>query len=151
MKKIMPLKEHTKEDKKGVYNPESYKNTVGVIESMFLPHLEHDFQNFVSNNESVINTYLYWKDKIEEIKYRLNPTFTLAIIKNRSSSPSIVAKVKWKYQFKGEYKKTPYLSVYIGSLENYPKGLKDSGLFYDAPKKIQEYLNKSCPVQFNLD
>jgi hypothetical protein len=149
MNKILTLNESNKEDKKGVYIPESYHNSVAVIESVYLPILEHDFQKYLIKNETVISTYLYWKDKIEEIRYRINPPFTLTIIKNRQSNPSIVAKVKWIYKFKGEYKKTPYISVYIGSIEQYPKGLKDSKLFYDVPKKIQEYLNKVCPIELN--
>lgn len=142
--KILKLNESKNQE---VYTSDSYKNSKEIIENFYIPILEKDFQNFIENNKEVINTYLFWKDKIEEIKYRINPPFTLSIIKNRNAKPSIVAKIKWKYKFKGNYKKTPYISVYIGSLEQYPKGLKDSNLFYDVPKKIQEYLNKTCPIE----
>jgi hypothetical protein len=132
-----------------LYDTKSNHNPISQIEYILIPLLESKFNKFTKDNEAVINTYLYWKDKIEEIKYRINPPFTLSIIKNRQSNPSIVAKVKWIYKFKGEYKKTPYVSVYIGSIEQYPKGLTDSKLFYDVPKKIQEYLNKACPLELN--
>ena len=132
-----------------LYDTKSNHNPISQIEYILIPLLESKFNKFTKDNEAVINTYLYWKDKIEEIKYRINPPFTLSIIKNRESNPSIVAKVKWIYKFKGNYKKTPYVSVYIGSIEQYPKGLTDSKLFYDVPKKIQEYLNKVCPLELN--
>lgn len=132
-----------------VYDVSSNQNSTSVIEHVLIPVLESKFNKFTNDNEAVINSYLYWKDKIEEIKYRINPPFTLSIIKNRQSNPSIVAKVKWIYKYKGEYKKTPYISVYIGSIEQYPKGLTDSKLFYDVPKKIQDYLNKVCPIELN--
>jgi hypothetical protein len=132
-----------------LYDTKSNHNPISQIEYILIPLLESKFNKFTKDNEAVINTYLYWKDKIEEIKYRINPPFTLSIIKNRESNPSIVAKVKWIYKFKGDYKKTPYISVYIGSIEQYPKGLTDSKLFYDVPKKIQDYLNKTCPLELN--
>jgi len=132
-----------------LYDTKSNHNPISQIEYILIPLLESKFNKFTKDNEAVINTYLYWKDKIEEIKYRINPPFTLSIIKNRESNPSIVAKVKWIYKFKGDYKKTPYISVYIGSIEQYPKGLTDSKLFYDVPKKIQDYLNKVCPLELN--
>jgi hypothetical protein len=132
-----------------LYDKTSNHNPISQIEYILIPLLESKFNKFTKDNDAVINSYLYWKDKIEEIKYRINPPFTLSIIKNRQSNPSIVAKVKWIYKYKGEYKKTPYISVYIGSIEQYPKGLTDSKLFYDVPKKIQDYLNKVCPLELN--
>jgi len=132
-----------------LYDTKSNHNPISQIEYILIPLLESKFNKFTKDNDAVINSYLYWKDKIEEIKYRINPPFTLSIIKNRESNPSIVAKVKWIYKFKGDYKKTPYISVYIGSIEQYPKGLTDSKLFYDVPKKIQDYLNKVCPLELN--
>jgi len=130
-----------------LYNSENYKDSIAKIESFLLPALEASFNKFVESNLDVIQTYLYWKDKLEEIQYRTKPHFTLSIAKNRETS-SIVAKVKWKYQFKGKLKKSPYISVYIGSLKQYPKGLKDTQLFYDAPRKVQEYINRECPLEY---
>ena len=130
----------------GVLNPEKY-NEPSTIEGFFLPILEVEFSRFRESNQEVIDTYLYWQDKLEEIKYRVQPHFTLSVVKNRNTK-SILARVKWKYKFKGKIKKSPYLSVYIGSLSQYPKGVKDTQLFYDAPKRIQEYLNKECPFEF---
>jgi len=130
-----------------LYNSENYKDSVSKIESFLLPALETSFNKFVDSNLDVIQTYLYWKDKLEEIQYRTKPHFTLSVAKNRETS-SIVAKVKWKYKFKGKFKKSPYLSVYVGSLKQYPKGLKDANLFYDAPRKVQEYINRECPLEY---
>jgi hypothetical protein len=148
-KRILPLRESNKKLNTSIYKDTTLVESVGNLEHIFIPMIEYDFKYFVNNNESIINTYLYWKDKIEELKYRINPPFTLSVIKNRQTNKSIVAKVKWTYKFKGEYKKNPYISVYIGSLEQYPKGLKDSNLYYDVPKKIQEYLNKICPIELS--
>jgi hypothetical protein len=131
----------------GLLNPEKYKESPTMIESFFIPILESEFSRFVESKKAEINTFLYWQEKIEEIKYRTKPHFTLSVVKNRNTK-SILARVKWVYKFKGKVKKSPYLSIYIGSITQYPKGLKDSQLFYDAPVKIQEYLNKECPIEF---
>jgi len=146
-KKVLPLVENLKERKVDVYAPESYLESNAITENFLLPILESDFEKFVESNQAAINTFLYWKAKIEEIKYRLKPHFTLSLIKNRETKKSIVAKVKWVYEVKGEFKKAPYLTVYIGSLEQYPKGVKDSALYYDAPRKVQEYINRVCPLE----
>jgi hypothetical protein len=148
-KEILPLRNSNDKINKSVYEDTSMLESNGYVESIVIPILESDYKKFIEKNESILISNEYWKEKIEELKYRLNPPFTLSIIKNRQSNKSIVAKVKWIYKFKGEYKKNPYISVYIGSLEQYPKGLADSKLFYDVPKKIQEYLDKICPRHIN--
>lgn len=125
-------------------------NSILTIENVLIPILVNAFSNFKENNKDFIKTYEYWQDKIEELNYRTKPHFTLTMVKNRDSSPSIVAKVKWKWKYKGKVGKTRYLSVYIGSSSKYPKGLKDAQLFYDAPKKVNEYLLKECPLELDL-
>jgi hypothetical protein len=133
--------------KSKVYDVEQFNNSTSLLENFLLPVLEVDYNKFLKDYEDTIQTFLYWQDKIEEIRYRIKPHFTLSVVNNRGTQ-SIVAKVKWKYRYKGKIKKYPYLSVYIGSLNQYPKGLKDSQLFYDAPQKIQEYLDKECKFQY---
>jgi hypothetical protein len=124
--------------------------SMASMENLLIPLAENAFSNFKEKNQDVIKTFLYWQDKIEEMEYRTKPHFTLTMVKNRDSAPSIVAKVKWIYKYKGKVGKTRYLSVYIGSSSKYPKGLKDAQLFYDAPKKVNEYLLKECPLELDL-
>lgn len=144
---ILPLKDNLKQGKVNIYSPEFRLESSGYTENILLPILEIDFKNFTESNQDVINTFIYWTAKIEEIKYRLKPHFTLSLVKNRDSKPSVVANVKWVYKVKGKFKKSPYLSVYIGSMEQYPKGLKDSGLYHEAAQKVQAYLNRVCPLE----
>ena len=60
----------------------------------------------ISSNKEFIEFYEYWKAKIEEILYRCNVTYTLSIVKNRESSPTILAKVKWHYKLNGRLTKS---------------------------------------------
>ena len=68
---------------------------------------------FYNNNKLVIETYNIWKEKLEELKYRLDYSYKLTVVKNRDAKGSILARVKWQYKYKGEYRKPAYIGVYI--------------------------------------
>ena len=120
----------------------------------------NDFKRFISStneitlssNKEFIEFYEYWKAKIDEILYRCNVTYTLSIVKNRESSPTILAKVKWHYKLNGRLTKSKYTSVHICSVSKYFKDkenfdLKDPTLIIDAENKIWEYLNRVSPIE----
>lgn len=119
-----------------------------------------DFNLFIYSNDEIINSsnrefiefYEFWKQKIDEISYRINFKYTLSIVKNRESSPTILAKVKWHYKLNGKVPKSKYTSVHICSVSKYFKDrenvdLKDSTLINDAENKIWEYLNRVSPLE----
>lgn len=116
--------------------------------SIYTPLVEATLNNFYENNKVVIETYNFWKEKIEELHYRLNYTYKLSVVKNRDSDKSILARVKWRFKYKGEYRKPAYIGVYIGSLKDYPKGLKEHNIDEVAKLKIDEYFEKKIPLQF---
>lgn len=118
------------------------------IENIILPTTVIAFNKYCNKNKQVIDTYNYWKEKIEELKYRIDFTYKLSVVKNREANKSILARVKWQYKFKGEYKKPPSLGVYIGSLKDYPKGLEESNIDEVAKAKIEEYLVNKVPLIF---
>jgi hypothetical protein len=119
-----------------------------------------DFNLFISSNDEIINSsnkefiefYEFWKQKIEEISYRIDFKYTLSIVKNRESSPTILAKVKWQYKLNGKYTKSKYTSVHICSVSKFFKDkesvdLKDFTLINDAENKIWEYINRVSPME----
>jgi len=103
---------------------------------------------FYNNNKLVIETYNIWKEKLEELKYRLDYSYKLTVVKNRDAKGSILARVKWQYKYKGEYRKPAYIGVYIGSLNDFPKGLKESNINEVAKSKIDEYFATKIPLIF---
>jgi hypothetical protein len=122
--------------------------------------VEIHFNLFISSNDEIINSsnkefiefYEFWKQKIEEISYRINFKYTLSIVKNRESSPTILAKVKWQYKLNGKFTKSKYTSVHICSVSKFFKDkesvdLKDFTLINDAENKIWEYLNRVSPME----
>ena len=139
------------------------KSYVSVSRSeliILVDQIQKDFNQFVSNDSEVTITSIkelidfsdFWKSKIEELKYRTNVTYTLSVVKNRESSPTILAKVKWHYKLNGRFTKSKYTSVHISSVSKYFKDkesvdLKNTTLIYDAENKIWEYLNRVSPIE----
>jgi hypothetical protein len=113
-----------------------------------IPLVEVALNNFYEKNKDIIETFNFWKEKSEELHYRLNYTYKLSVVKNRNSDKSILARVKWQFKYKGEYRKPAYIGVYIGSLKDYPKGLKEHNIDEVAKLKIDEYFEKKMPLLF---
>lgn len=139
------------------------KSFAGIVRSqltILVDQIKIDFNQFIDSDIEVtipstkefINFYEFWKSKIEELIYRDNVTYTLSVVKNRESSPTILAKVKWHYKLNGKYTKSKYTSVHICSVSKYFKDresvdLKNTTLIYDAENKIWEYLNRVSPIE----
>jgi hypothetical protein len=104
------------------------------------------------NNRKVIEDYLYLTNKLSEMDYRLNPTYTLSVVNQTDiDKGNILAKVKWPYLFKGRKKYPPYISIHLGTLKKYPKGIQDPELLKEAPRKIQSYIDEVAPVELQKD
>lgn len=125
---------------------------IGLIESEFNSFISSEIEVTILSTKKFIEFYEYWKSKIEELKYRDNITYTLSVVKNRESSPTILAKVKWHYKLNGKVPKSKYTSVHICSVSKYFKDresvdLKYTTLILDAETKIWEYLNRVSPIE----
>jgi hypothetical protein len=104
------------------------------------------------NNHKVIEDYLYLTNKLSEMDYRLNLNYTLSVVNQTDIDKGyILAKVKWPYLFKGRIKSPPYISIHLGSLKKYPKGIQDPELLSIIPSKIQSYINEVAPVELKND
>ncbi len=120
--------------------------TSSEIENILLPMSIIAFNEFCHNNKQVIDNYNFWQEKIEELKYRLNFSYKLSVVKNRDADKSILARVKWKFKYKGDYRKPAYIGVYIGSLKDFPKGLEEHNIDTVAKSKIQDYFINKIPL-----
>ena len=128
------------------------KLLIEVAQNDYNQFISSDLEVSITSNKEFIEFYEFWKSKIEELKYRENVTYTLSVVKNRESSPTILAKVKWQYKLNGKYTKSKYTSVHICSVSKYFKDresvdLKNITLIYDAENKIWEYLNRVSPIE----
>lgn len=139
------------------------KSYTGISRSqlnILVDQIQYDFNQFISSDievtipstKELIDFYEYWKFKLQELKYRENVTYTLSVVKNRESSPTILAKVKWQYNLNGRLTKSKYTSVHICSVTKYFKDkesvdLKNTTLVYEAENKIWDYLNRVSPIE----
>jgi len=138
-------------------NAKRIKDLIEVGSSSFLDNSIIPFiQNWMDahyNNlkhKEIIDTYLTYRDIINELKKRLDLHYTLSVSSDRGFGEFIIAKIKWEQE--GVKKKYPYYSVHIGPMKNYSKGLKDPELKYDADKKVKEFINNKFPIAIkNLD
>ena len=128
------------------------KHLIGYIQNDYNLFISSDIEVTIPSTKKLILFYEYWKAKLEELNYRDNFTYTLSVVKNRESSPTILAKVKWHYKLNGKVPKSKYTSVHICSVSKYFKDkesvdLKNTTLIYDAETKIWEYLNRVSPIE----
>ena len=130
----------------GVFSNTATQTIGGLMEEELKKLLDQ------SNNRKVIEDYLYLTNKLEEINYRLKPNYTLSVVNQTDIDKGyILAKVKWPYLFKGRIKSPPYISIHLGSLKKYPKGIQDPELLSIIPSKIQSYIDEVAPVALKKD
>ena len=124
-------------------NLDSTKSSIDII----IPIVENEFSKLYQQNKVIIDAYIFWKEKIEELNYRLDYTYKLFAVKNRDAKGSIIARVKWQFKYKGEYRKPQHIGVYIGSLSDFPKGINDVNIHIIAKSKIDDYLALKVPLE----
>ena len=64
-----------------------YSDSKTALEGTIIPVVESSFNGFCNQkeNKKIIEFYEFYKEKIEELKYRTNIQYTLSIAKNRSA------------------------------------------------------------------
>jgi hypothetical protein len=139
MKKIIRL---TESDLKEIVN----KILNESVEDLYSKMQSHS-DDIYNTHKRDIDNYHYIKDKIKEWEIRNNPIFTLSIIKNRDSPPSLQAKVKWGLPFKNKGVKS-WISVFIGSTKEFPLGLNTPNLKEIVKERIKEYFEKNMPFEY---
>ena len=138
------------------------KNLLGILK-MTVNDLENskpivfDYNGFnifynllYSKYKTIIDNYDNNILNLEKNSYLNDPHFTLHIIKNRTTTQSITAQVKWKYLIGNKLKKQKFHSVHIGTTKQFGTDLDSTTLINTAKIKIREYFNEKSPV-FPID
>lgn len=95
--------------------------------------------------KDVIDNYENNKINIEKKDYLKSPHFTLHIIKNRNTTDSIIAQVKWKYSIDNKIKKPKFHSIFIGTTKQIGSNIESEIVRATAKEKIIEYFNEKSP------
>ena len=114
---------------------------------IFLEYVEFTsiYNRIYSNYKEVIENYDNNKINYEKEEYLKDPHFTLHIIKNRTTTQSITAQVKWIYPIGDKVKKLKHHSVHIGTTKQLGTDLESPLLIQLAKVKIKEYFNEKSP------
>lgn len=111
------------------------------------------YNSFYNDYKEIIDNYDNNKINIEKKDYLNSPHFTLHIIKNRNTTDSIIAQVKWKYSIDNKIKKLKYHSIFIGTTNQIGSNVESETVKTTAKEKIIEYFNEKSPeltVDFDL-
>ena len=87
------------------------------------------------------------KSSIDIILPIVKNEFAKLYQQNRDAKGSIIARVKWQFKYKGEYRKPQHIGVYIGSLSDFPKGINDVNIHIIAKSKIDDYFALKVPLE----
>lgn len=103
------------------------------------------YNRLFSTYKTIIDNHDNHRLNIEKEEYLENPHFTLHIIKNRTTTQSITAQVKWIYPIGDKVKKLKHHSVHIGTTKQLGTNLESPSLIQLAKVKIKEYFNEKSP------
>jgi hypothetical protein len=111
------------------------------------------YNSYYNDYKDVIDSYDNNRINIEKNDYLNSPHFTLHIIKNRNTTDSIIAQVKWKYSIDNKIKKLKFHSIFIGTTNQIGSNVESEIVTTTAKEKIKEYFNEKSPeltVDFDL-
>ena len=106
-----------------------------------------EYNSFYNDCKLVIDNYDNHKLNVDKENYLSDPHFTLHIVKNRNTSDSIIAQVKWKYPIDNKIKKLKYHPIFIGTTKQLGSDIESPSVLQIAKETIQNYFNeKSLPL-----
>lgn len=114
--------------------------------SVVIDFIKQSLSNFCEKHKTSIINYENWKLNCEKEEYLKAPEYKVYEIKNRNTSESIIANVKWKFLYEGNYIEDKSISVYLGNKNNFPEGKFDKNIPKIAPDKIRHFFLEKSPL-----
>lgn len=108
--------------------------------------IRSSIQSFQDNHQLSISNYDNWKINCEKEEYLRNPDYKIYQLKNRNSIPSVVANVKWKFLYEGEYLKNKATMVYLGNITQYPDLENDKRLLKKVNFIVAKHFELKSPL-----
>lgn len=113
---------------------------------MMVAYVKQSLDSFYHVHKASIANYDKWKINCEKEEYLKNPDYKIYQLKNRNSIPSVVANVKWKFLYDGEYLKNKATMVYLGNITQYPDLENDKLLLKNLIGLISKHFNLKSPL-----
>lgn len=112
---------------------------------MMVAYLKQSLESYYNVHKASIENYDKWKINCKKEEYLKNPDYKIYQLKNRNSIPSVVANVKWKFLYDGEYLKKKATMVYLGNITQYPDLENDKILLKNVNGIITNHFNLKSP------
>jgi hypothetical protein len=95
-----------------------------------------------------VELYYYWKNKLVELEYRLNPIHYFSQSKN-DKPEQIIINIKWGFEVMGKTSKPRYILKRYSVDKRFVDNLGDPDLDYALKLIVKEHISKVCPIFFD--
>ena len=94
-----------------------------------------------------IELYYYWKDKLNELEYRLDPKFYISKSSN-DKQDQIILNIKWGFDVIGKSNKPRYILKRYTTKNNFQDNFEDKSVKDELKQVVKNHINKVSPVFF---
>jgi hypothetical protein len=94
-----------------------------------------------------VELYYYWKEKLVELEYRLDPKF-YASQSSKDKQENIILNIKWGFEVLGKATKPRYILKRHTTNKNYNRNLDDKSLQHELAQVVKNHIEKVSPVIF---
>lgn len=95
-----------------------------------------------------IELYYYWKEKLIELEYRLNPHFYPS--QSAKDKPEqIILNIKWGFDVLGKNTKPRYILKRYTTNKNYKGNWDDKSLKHELEQVVKNHIDKVSPIFFH--
>ena len=94
----------------------------------------------LNDNIELTDMFTKLRNNKDIITARLNPTFYISKVTNKSSYKSIVANIKWGFPYPGRIGNPRYISYYIGSENEFQEDIKNENFKEKIKSDVVDYL-----------
>jgi len=124
-------------DYKDVMNSDEHLNPYEL--ASLVKRMDVDLKSYYENNKETIDKYNQFKRDIDKQRHIENPKFSLQL-SNKERHPSIVASVKFPFEYKGKVSKYKFISINVGGKKRFPELLDTPNVFETAKEIIIQKL-----------
>lgn len=110
------------------------------------PNLKVNVTDLKKMKEEV-ELYYYWKEKLVELEYRLEPKFYISKSSNDKQN-QIILNIKWGFNVLGKSNKPRYILKRYTTKNNFQDNFEDKSVKDELEQVVKNHINKVSPVLF---
>jgi hypothetical protein len=111
------------------------------------PNLQVNGEDLKKMKEEV-ELYYYWKEKLNELEYRLDPKFYISKSSN-DKQDQIILNIKWGFGVTGKSTKPRYILKRYTTKNNVQDNFEDKSVNNELKQVVKNHINQVSPVFFD--